>query len=477
MSDVPDETENEIILAFRSKDEAQIERVQKAAENIAERMFKDALDLLSPFRTFDAKKRKTPGETPLERATIAKQYHLTDAFNHFWSKSKFVNHAEKVRAESVDRDQGFENFKKEVFSIFKMRAKVADLAFLARENAKEPEKGIQVETIVEDKNPKLQIFKGVFSEKLGDAETGITVEALRLKAAQVKSLGENYGVKTEVFQTSNIPPTKKRQKKKREAIGRQSVPLHILTKHKLNNPNSKNEDIKAESYLMQNLFDYTRYRLSRKHIPADAKFSTDGFVCLLSQKNQEIQGFHSDYRKHIEDTCARSIPADDSDSQKSLLIATQNNTLFWYLTETVPDILDLNKSAEITKIKDGKDTLKAKAVTMMAGDVLIFDRDLLHAGDKYRDDRASETESEAARFFVYFGVGGHSKTPRVHGATAKEKTQGVSSFTAAPFFLPVPDVPNEGDEGVKIVCDESSLESFNESVQRSGALRKGKRKT
>jgi len=42
MSDVPDETENKIILAFRSKDEAQIKRVQKAAENIAERMLKDA---------------------------------------------------------------------------------------------------------------------------------------------------------------------------------------------------------------------------------------------------------------------------------------------------------------------------------------------------------------------------------------------------------------------------------------------------
>lgn len=462
MSDVPDETENEIILAFRSKDEAQIKRVQKAAENIAERMLEDALDLCSPNRTFDAKKKKTPGETPLKRATIAKQYHLTDAFNHCWNNSKYVNHAEKVRkvrAESVDRDQGFENFKKKVFDIFKTRAKVADSAFLARENAEEPEEGIQVETLVEDKkqNPTLQIFKGVFPEKLGDAETGITVEALRLKAAQVKSLGENHGVKTEVSQTGFITSAKKRQKK--EKIGRQSVPLHILTKHKLNNPNSKNENIKGEPYLMQNLFDYTRLRLSRKHIPADAKFSTDGFVCLLSQKNQEIQGFHSDYRKHIEDTCARSIPADDSDSQKSLLIATQNNTLFWYLTETVPDILDLNKSAEITKIKDGKDTLKAKAVTMMAGDVLIFDCDLLHAGDKYRD-RDSETESEAARFFVYFGVGGHSKTPRVHGATAKEKKQGVSSFTAAPFFLPVPDVPNEGDKGVKIVCDERSPGNF-----------------
>lgn len=461
MSDVPDETENENILAFRSKDEAQIKRVQKAAENIAGRMLEDALDLCSPNRTFDAKKKKTPGETPLQRATIAKQYHLTDAFNHFWNNSEYVNHAEKVRAVSVDRDQGFENFKKKVFDIFKARAKVADSAFLARENAEEPEEGIRVETLVEDKkgNPTLQNFKGVFPKKLGDAETGITVEALRLKAAQVKSLGENYGVKTEVSQTGFITSTKKRQKKKRKEIGRQSVPLHILTKHKLNNPNSKNENINGEPYLTQNLFDYTRLRLSGKHIPADAKFSTDGFVCLLSQKNQEIQGFHSDYRKHIEDTCARSIPADDSDSQKSLLIATQNNTLFWYLTETVPDILDLNKSAQITKIKDGKDTLKAKAVTMMAGDVLIFDCDLLHAGDKYRD-RDSETESEAARFFVYFGVGGHSKTPRVHGATAKEKKQGVSSFTAAPFFLPVPNVPNEGDEGVKIVCDEGSPGNF-----------------
>jgi len=249
MSDVPDETENEIILAFRSKDEAQIERVQKAAENIAERMLEDALDLFSPNRTFNAKKKKTPGETPLKRATIAKQYHLTDAFNHCWNNSEYVNHAEKVRAESVDRDQGFENFKKKVFYIFKMRAKVADSAFLARENAEEPEEGIQVETLVKDKkrNPTLQIFKGVFPEKLGDAETGITVEALRLKVAQVKSLGENYGVKTDVFQTGFIT---KRQKKKRKEIGRQSVPLHILTKHKLNNPNSKNENIKEEPYLI-----------------------------------------------------------------------------------------------------------------------------------------------------------------------------------------------------------------------------------
>ena len=115
MSDVPDETENENILAFRSKDEAQIKRVQKAAENIAERMLEDALDLCSPNRTFDAKKKKTPGETPLQRATIAKQYHLTDAFNHCWNNSEYVNHAEKVRAKSVDRDQGFENFKKKVF--------------------------------------------------------------------------------------------------------------------------------------------------------------------------------------------------------------------------------------------------------------------------------------------------------------------------------------------------------------------------
>ena len=108
---------------------------QKAAENIAERMLEDALDLFSPNRTFNAKKKKTPGETPLKRATIAKQYHLTDAFNHCWNNSEYVNHAEKVRAESVDRDQGFENFKKKVFYIFKMRAKVADSAFLARENA------------------------------------------------------------------------------------------------------------------------------------------------------------------------------------------------------------------------------------------------------------------------------------------------------------------------------------------------------
>ena len=68
MSDVPDETENEIILAFRSKDEAQIERVQKAAENIAERMLEDALDLFSPNRTFNAKKKKTPGETQGSKA-------------------------------------------------------------------------------------------------------------------------------------------------------------------------------------------------------------------------------------------------------------------------------------------------------------------------------------------------------------------------------------------------------------------------
>jgi hypothetical protein len=67
MSDVPDETENESILAFRSKNEEETERVQKAAEDIAARMFKDALDLLSPFRTFDAKKKKTSEETPLER--------------------------------------------------------------------------------------------------------------------------------------------------------------------------------------------------------------------------------------------------------------------------------------------------------------------------------------------------------------------------------------------------------------------------
>ena len=58
MSDVPDETENENILAFRSKDEAQIKRVQKAAENIAERMLKDALDLCSPNRTFNDKKKE-----------------------------------------------------------------------------------------------------------------------------------------------------------------------------------------------------------------------------------------------------------------------------------------------------------------------------------------------------------------------------------------------------------------------------------
>jgi hypothetical protein len=382
-----------------------------------------------------------------------------------------------VREEEVVRDQGFENFKKEVFSIFERHAQVADSTFLTRENAEEPEEGIQLETIVKDKNPKLQIFRGVFPKDL-DEEIGITVGALRRKAAQVLRLGEKCGMKTEVFQTSNIPPTKKKQKNTRKAIGRQSVPLNILTKHKLNNPNSKNEDIKAEPYLMRNIFDYTRLRLSREHIPADAKFSTDGFVCLLSQKNQEIQAVHSDYQKHTVDTYAHLIPADDSDSQKSLLIATENHTFFWYLTETVPDILEFDKkSAAITKIKDGKDKLEAKAVTMMAGDVLIFDRDLLHAGDKYRADRASKTESEAARFFAYFGVGGQSKTPRVHGATAKEKTQGVSSFTAAPFFLPGPDVLSEGDEGVKIVFDESSLESFNESVQRSGALRKRKRKT
>jgi len=66
MSDVPDETENKIILAFRSKDEAQIERVQKAAENIAGRMLEDALDLCSPNRTF-AKKTVESREGPRGR--------------------------------------------------------------------------------------------------------------------------------------------------------------------------------------------------------------------------------------------------------------------------------------------------------------------------------------------------------------------------------------------------------------------------
>ena len=64
MSDVPDETENESILAFRSKNEEETERVQKAAEDIAARSLKTRWIYFLHSERSTPKKRKLPRKRP-----------------------------------------------------------------------------------------------------------------------------------------------------------------------------------------------------------------------------------------------------------------------------------------------------------------------------------------------------------------------------------------------------------------------------
>lgn len=423
-----------------SKKESDVKRVAEAVESLAKTIFKDSLNLISRFRRKGREKngKQQYPDGHILRMKIKTQYDFDLAFNHFLQESCHEE-IEGESTESEKRSRGAEKFKAGVKKAFFEKAEKADAAFEQRINENKTSEDVERDVIRSDKsgNPLLVLFKNVFpkdSRKNSSEIATITVENLQEKAKQLKKLQKKYA--TNVLQSSWDTEAVK--------VGRRSVNLSHLSGNFLNKTDrnaDKNADNEMEIHFERNIFNFARMRLTSNFIPDSARYGNDGFVCLTSVPNQEIQGFHSDYKTYIQNKYVLR-KKNVSSNKKSLLIATQDDTKLWYLEESLDDILEHEEgrtrmSKDMAQPTITKPNVEAKFVTANAGDVLLWGPDLIHAGDGYRKG-GTTAQQERARFFVYFSYDGEKETtPRTtEGLSDEERDKGIRSSVAVGFFLP-----------------------------------------